>query len=461
MHNPLNSVALGSLQYARRPASHRRWLAELVALLAFPTISSLPQHRSDIAAAAHWLAAHLGRLGMQRAQVLPGLGQGAPSVYAEWLHAPGKPTLLLYGHFDVQPPGELGAWRRPPFRAATIGQRLYARGASDDKGQLFIHLKALECYLSTTGRLPLNIKVWLEGEEEIGSPHLAAFLDRQADLLRADAVLISDTEMPRLGQPAIITGLRGNVSLELELRGPPRDLHSGRYGGAVPNPIQALGVIIAGLHTSQGRAAIPGFYSGVRELAPEARRALAAAGPTDAQFLETLRLPAGWGEPGYTLFERTAIRPTLNITQIVAGTPGVIPSRAMAQINVRLVPDQVPAEVVELVRHRIAALTPPSVCAILRVRAASAPVIIPTDHPIVGAAQRAVEVIWEQPPLLMRSGGSIPLVGQFQSRLGVPVVLLGFGLPDDHIHGANESLYLPNFFRGVETVIRLCAEYAQ
>jgi acetylornithine deacetylase/succinyl-diaminopimelate desuccinylase-like protein len=251
------------------------------------------------------------------------------------------------------------------------------------------------------------------------------------------------------------------VSLELELRGPPRDLHSGRYGGAVPNPIQALGVIIAGLQTSQGRAAVPGFYTSVRDLAPEARRALAAAGPTDAQFLDALRLPAGWGEPGYTLFERTAIRPTLNVTQIAAGNPGVIPSRATAQINVRLVPDQVPAEVVELVRRRIAALTPPSVRAVLRVQGASAPVIIPIDRPVIGAAQRAVEVIWKQPALLTRSGGSIPLVGQFQIRLGVPVVLLGFGLPEDHIHGANESLYLPNFFRGVETVIRLFAEYAR
>ena len=461
MHNPLNSVAVGSLQHARRPSNRRRWLAELAVLLAFPTISSLPPHRGDIAAAARWLAAHLGRMGMQRARVLPGLGRGAPSVYAEWLGAPGKPTLLLYGHFDVQPPGALSEWRTPPFRAVVAGQRLYARGASDDKGQLFIHLKAIECYLATIGRLPLNIKVWLEGEEEIGSPHLSAFLGHEAGRLHADAVLISDTEMPWPGQPAIITGLRGNVSLELELRGSPRDLHSGRYGGATPNPIHALGTIIAGLHARQDRVAIPGFYTSVRELAREARRALGATGPTDEHFLDALRLPAGCGEPGYTLFERTTIRPALNVTQIVAGNPGVIPGRATAQINVRLVPDQEPATIVELVRRRIAELTPPSARAVLRVRGASAPVIIPTDHPIIGAAQRAVEVIWEQPPLMTRSGGSIPLVGQFRLRLGVPVVLLGFGLPDDHIHAANESLYLPNFFRGVETVIRLFAEYAR
>jgi len=240
-----------------RTARQTRWIAELGQLLAFPTVSAQPQRRPDISRAAGWLARHMHGLGLHNVCVLPGPHAAVPSVYADWLGAPGKPTLLLYGHYDVQPAEPLGAWRTPPFQATIAADYLYARGASDDKGQLFIHLKALESLLMTTGRLPVNVKVWLEGEEEIGSPNLAAFLDRELVRLRADAILVSDTEMPAAGRPALVYGLRGNLALELEVRGPARELHSGRYGGAAPNPLQALCELIASLHDRHGRVRRP------------------------------------------------------------------------------------------------------------------------------------------------------------------------------------------------------------
>jgi len=447
-------------------ACRARWLAELDELLAFPTVSAQPRHRGDIEAAARWLARHLDAIGRRRAAVLPGPNGGAPSVYADWLGAPGKPTLLLYGHYDVQPAEPLAEWRTPPFRATVLGKHLYARGASDDKGQLFIHLKALESLLTTTGRLPLNVKVWLEGEEEIGSPNLAVFLDRELSRLRADAVLVSDTEMPAPGRPAIVYGLRGNLSLELEVRAPMRELHSGRYGGAVLNPLQALCELIAGLHDRHGRVTIPGFYHHVRPVAPDERQRLRRDSPSDERFLTSLGVRHGWGEEGYTARERATIRPALIVEGLTGGYTGpsgkaVIPDRALARLGARLVPDQDPAEIAQLLRRHLVSVTPPAVRARLTVTGGSRPVLIPRRHAAMAAASRAVEHVWGAPPVFMRSGGSIAVVEQLRRRLGAPIVLLGFGLPDDAIHAPNERIHLPTLFRGVDTVAAFLREYGE
>lgn len=453
------------LRYCSRSEQRSIWLSQLSDLIAFPTISALPQHRKDITACAHWLARHLADIGLHHAQVLPGIRGGAPSVYADWLLAPGKPTLLLYGHYDVQPVDPVDAWRSPPFTATVIGDHLFARGASDDKGQFFIHLKAVESYLRTTGRLPLNIKIWLEGEEEINSPTLSAFLDRDAKRLQANAVLVSDTEMLGRGRPSIIYGLRGNLTCELEVRGARHDLHSGRYGGAVLNPLQALSEMIAGLHDRTGTVAIPRFYQRVKDLPPTERQSLRCACKRDKQILADLDLPTGWGEPGYTLFERMTIRPALTINGLAGGYTGagaksVIPSRGIARFSIRLVPNQEPTEIAQLLQRHLASLCHPAVRSQLRVTGGSRPVLLPKHSPVMQAAVRAVQQVWGVSPVFTRSGGSIPLVEQLYRRLHVPIVLLGFGLPDDDIHAPNEKMSVSNFFRGIETVIRFFAEYA-
>jgi acetylornithine deacetylase/succinyl-diaminopimelate desuccinylase-like protein len=362
------------IHYGQQTAQRSRWLSQLAELIAFPTISALPQHRKDIKACAQWLARHLAEIGLQHVQILPGAKGGHPSVYADWLHAPGKPTLLLYGHYDVQPVDPLREWRTPPFTATIVGDNLYARGASDDKGQLFIHLKAVESYLRTSKALPINIKIWLEGEEEIGSPHLTQFLKQHSKRLQADAVLVSDTEMLGKGRPSIIYGLRGNLNCELEVSGAKHDLHSGRYGGAVLNPLQAL---------------------------------------SDAKF------------------------------------------------SFRLVPDRDPIEIARLLQQQIAATSHPAVRTKLQITGSSRPVILPKRSPVTLAAIRAVEKTWGKPPAFTRSGGSIPLVEQLHRRLGIPIVLLGFGLPDDDIHAPNEKMSLSNLFQGIATVIQFLAEYAR
>ena len=451
------------LTYSRQSSRRDDWRDELGELLAFPTISAQPQHRRDIEAAAHWLKGHLARLGLHHVQVLPGPSGGAPSVYADWLLAPGQPTLLLYGHYDVQPVDPLREWHTPPFRATRIGQNLFARGASDDKGQFFIHLKAVESYLATVGTLPINVKVWLEGEEEINSPNLAAFLDHEEVRLQADAVLVSDTEMPGYGRPSIIYGLRGNLAFELEVGGPRHDLHSGRYGGAVLNPLQALCEIIARLHDHTGRVTIPGFYRRVHEISPAERQKLRCCAPSETEILTDLDLPMGWGEAGYSLFERMTIRPALTVNGLIGGYTGpgnksVIPAQGRARLSMRLVPEQEPGEIVRLLQRHIAAIKPAAVYTKLKITGGSPPVIIPRRHPILSAATHAIYQVWGVPPVFTRSGGTIPLVAQLQRRFKVPIILLGFGLPDDDIHAPNEKISLPNFFRGIETIIRFLEE---
>jgi acetylornithine deacetylase/succinyl-diaminopimelate desuccinylase-like protein len=453
-----------ALSYAGDVAHRRRWLAELRRLLSFPSISASAGHRPDLEATANWLCAHLARIGLEGVRLLAAPG-APPSVYAEWLHASGKPTLLLYGHYDVQPVDPLSAWHSPPFRPTIVGQSVVARGASDDKGQFFAHLKGIESYLAGTGRLPLNIKLWLEGEEEIGSPHVESFLDRHAERLRADAVLVSDTQMLGRGRPSLTYGLRGIVTVDLDVSGPAHDLHAGLYGGAVLNPLQALCQIVAGLHDRDGRVMISGFYDRVRPPAPAERAALRKSGPDDRTLLRRVGAPAAWGEAGYSTFERMTLRPALTINGLTGGYDGpgsksVIPRLARARLSLRLVPDQDPAEAATRLRRRIAALTPAGVRSRLTVAATVPPVLVPRRHPAMTAAARAIQATWGRPPAFTRSGGSIPAVGALQRCFGSPIVLLGLGLPDDRQHAPNEKLDLPTFFKGVEAVIRLLAEYA-
>lgn len=458
-------TTLNPLRYSQQIEQRSRWLSQFSELIAFPTISAIPQHRTDIKACAAWLARHLAEIGLHHAQVIPGINGGLPGVYADWLMTPSKPTLLLYGHYDVQPVDPIREWRSPPFKATLIRDNLFARGASDDKGQFFIHLKAIESYLRTTGKLPLNLKVWLEGEEEINSPNLAQFLDREANRLQANAVLISDTEMFGRDKPSIIYGLRGNLNCQLDVRGPKHDLHSGRYGGAVLNPLQALSDIVSGLHDRTGKVAIPGFYESVKSPDPSERQSPRCACKRDRQLLADLDLAIDWGEPGYTISERITLRPALTINGLAGGytgpgTKSIIPSRGTARFSIRLVPDQDPAEIARLLNQHVQFLTHPAVQSRLKITGGSRPIVLPKQSLVMQAASRAIVQTWGVAPVLTRSGGSIPLVEQLHRRFRVPIVLMGFGLPDDDIHAPNEKMSLSNFFRGVETVIRFFAEYA-
>jgi acetylornithine deacetylase/succinyl-diaminopimelate desuccinylase-like protein len=447
------------LSYVRGRRS--RFVAELKDFIRFPTVSSQPQHRDDVKRCARWLAANLQSVGLDRVQIFP--TPRHPIVYAEWLRAPGKPTVLIYGHYDVQPAEPFAEWRTPPFEPTVVGDDLFARGACDDKGQMFAHVKAIETCLKTQGRLPVNVKCLFEGEEEIGSPNLKPFVERNRRRLAADVAVMSDTRMLAADQPALTYALRGGLSFELEVAGQQSDLHSGNFGGAAHNPLQALCEIIAKLHDADRRIAIPGFYDRVRRWGGAEREFMAANGPSDQQILRDAKAELGWGESGYSLYERTTIRPSLSVTGVTGGYQGegvkaVIPSRATAKLNFRLVPDQDPAEIERLFRSHIARVTPPTVRTTVRRFLAARPALIDRRHPVMRAAARAYEHGFGASPVFLRSGGTIPIVNHFQELLGAPTALMGFALPDDRIHAPNEKFHLPNFYRGIATCIRFLAE---
>lgn len=451
------SASIPQLDEAKR----RRFVAELKEFVRIPSVSAQPRHAADVRRCAAWLARHLEHVGLEHARVIE--TPRHPIVYADWLHAPGRPTVLVYGHYDVQPPDPLAEWRTPPFEPTVRGSNLYGRGACDDKGQLFAHVKALELYLRTAGRLPVNVKCLFEGEEEIGSPNLKPFIARHARALAADAVVISDTRMLGPDRPAITYALRGSLSLELEIRGAQHDLHSGNFGGALHNPLQALCAIICRLHDRRGRVLVPGFYDRVRRWDAAERGYMARVGPTDTEILRNAGVESGWGECGFTLYERTTIRPALNVTGIGGGYQGqggksIVPARAVAKIDIRLVPDQEPSEIEHLFREHVRRLTPVgvsvNVCTFFRTR----PALIDRTHNAMRAAVTAAREGFGVPPVFVRSGGSISVVNEFQKALGVPVVLLGFALPDDRIHAPNEKFHLPNFFKGIRTCVRFLHE---
>jgi acetylornithine deacetylase/succinyl-diaminopimelate desuccinylase-like protein len=443
-----------ALEYARahEPAAVR----ELAEFIRFPTVSSQPAHEDDIRRCAAWLAARLRKAGLDSVRVLP--TSRHPVVYAEWTRRPGAPTVLIYGHYDVQPADPLSEWRSPPFAPEIRGGDLFGRGACDDKGQLFVHVKSLEALLRSEGALPVNVKCLFEGAEEIGSPGLERFLDRNRGALRCDAALISDTKMLGKDRPALSCSQRGTLALELEVSGPKQDLHSGNFGGAVHNPLQALCEMLARLHDRRGRIAIPGIYAQVRRFSPAARAAIRRAGPPDRSLLREARVARGWGEAGYSLYERTTIRPAFTLNGISGGYAGagvkaVIPARAVAKLGIRLAADQDPREVEACFRRHIARITPPAVRSRVRTISRASPAVIDSGHPAMRAAALAFEKGFGRAPVLTRSGGTIPAVSLFRKLLGIPTVLMGFALPDSSIHAPNERFHLPNFRRGIASSI--------
>lgn len=431
-----------------------RYLAELKELLAIPSVSTNPQNTPDVERCAQWVADHMRHIGLQNVQVMP--TPGHPVVYGDWLNAPGKPTVLLYGHYDVQPPEPLELWTSPPFEATIRGDNLYARGSADDKGQVFIHLKSIEAYLKNTGSLPVNIKLLIEGEEEIGSEHLVPFVKEHKDMLKADLVLISDSAMFARGVPSICYGLRGLAYMQVDLVGPNKDLHSGSFGGTVHNPIQALAEIIAQLHDKNGRVAIPGFYKDVRPLTKKERDSFRKLPWSDKKYAADLGVKQLYGERGYTTLERVWARPTLECNGIWGGFTGegaktVLPSKASAKISMRLVPDQKAEKIARLFEKHIKKIAPKTVSVTVRYLHGGEPAITPIDSPGVQAAVAALEKGFGKKPLYQREGGSIPIVVQFKEVLGLDTVLLGFGLPDENAHAPDEFINLDNFFGGMRT----------
>lgn len=444
------------LQYAND--NRQAHLAELIGFLRIPSVSTQAARDEDTAAAADWLARAMTNAGLENVRVITTARH--PIVYADWLHAGvDAPTVLVYGHYDVQPAEPLELWETPPFEPSIREDYLYARGSSDDKGQVYIHVKAVEAYLRTEGRLPVNIKFIVEGEEEIGSHNLHQFIPANRDLLAADSALISDTAILSPTQPALVYGLRGNCHVQLDIIGPARDLHSGSYGGGINNPLNVLGHLLAQLKDERGHIMIPGFYDRVRPLTLEERELLAHFPLDEAAWLRETGAPEIWGEPEYTLVERISARPTLDVTgmyggYIGEGTKTVLPSRAHAKISMRIVPDQEPAEILRLFEEFVRSVLPPSVTANFHLSGGARAALVDRDTAPMRAAAAAYEAAFERPPVFMREGGSIPVVNQFESDLGLPTVLMGFGLPGDRIHSPNERFYLPNYFKGIETSIR-------
>ena len=442
-------------------SSKDRYISELRDLLAIPSISTNPENSGDVRRCAVWMADHMKTIGLENVEIFPTAGH--PVVYGDWLKAPGKPTVLLYGHYDVQPPEPLDLWTSPPFEATIRDGNLFARGAADDKGQVFIHLKSLEAYLHNRGALPVNVKLIIEGEEEIGSDNLETFVREKKELLESDLVLISDSSMFAKGVPSICYGLRGLAYMQIDLTGPNKDLHSGSFGGTVHNPIQALSEIIAQLHDKNGKVAIPGFYAGVLPLTKKERVAYGKLPWSDRKYAKELGVEKLYGEKGFTTLERVWARPTLECNGIWGGFTGegaktVLPSKASAKISMRLVPNQSSAKAAKLFGKHIRKIAPKTVKVTIRNLHGGEPAITPIDSPGVQAAVSALEKGFGKKPLYQREGGSIPIVVQFKELLGIDTVLLGFGLPDENAHAPDEFINLDNFFGGIRTSVHFLNE---
>jgi len=455
-----------ALAYARRPDVRARRAGMARRLVALPTVSSSALHHGAIDRAAGLLCRELDRIGMDRSLILR--GAGPPSVWGEWRRAPGRPVLLLYGHFDVPPPGPPAGWSQPPFGGVVSGGRIHGRGSSDNKGPLLAQLAGLENWLATTGRLPVNVRVWLEAEEEAGSPHLGRLLDRCGQLIRADGLAVSDsTRLAGDDRPSLITGLRGLVDLRLRVAGPGRALHSGQLGGEVPDSALLLARMVASLWDSRGRIAVPGFYGQARSPAPEERARLASGRPGPESLAEAASVQAAelLGECGWEPGERSTLRPSLTVTGLSAGSTGpgatnAITTSATARINIRLVPDQRPAYVVALVTRHLRTVVPPRAKYRLEVLAAADPVLVPDDHPLVSAAGRALQATWGKPPAYLRSGGTIPVVAELRRRFGMPAALWGLSRAGDRIHSGDESFALEDLHHGSEVTTRFLHELA-
>ena len=440
-----------------------RFLEELKALLRIPSISTLPEHKGDCRRAAESVAAELKRIGLENLRLIE--TEGHPLVYADWLRAAGKPTVLVYGHYDVQPPDPLDEWLSPPFEPTVRNGNIYARGAVDDKGQVWAQVKALESLLAG-GSLPLNVRVLFEGEEEVGGEGIARFVASKPAELAADFALVSDTEMFAPGLPTLCVGLRGMIYTELEVRGARSDLHSGMYGGAAPNPFIALAQILARLKDEDGHILIPGFYDDIIPPSPEELAAWRSL-PFDEEQYRIAEVGSRElvGEAGYSVLERTWARPTVDVHGMPGGFTGagaktVIPAKAVAKVSMRLVPGMTPAKAFQLYKGYVERIVPPGVDVEVRLIHSGDPCLIPVDNPYIKAATLALGEVWGKDTVFIRSGGSIPIVGDFDRFLGLPSVMMGFGLPDDNIHAPNEKFKLKNYELGIESVIRFLEEAA-
>jgi acetylornithine deacetylase/succinyl-diaminopimelate desuccinylase-like protein len=430
-------------------------LNELTEFLKIESVSAKSEHKPDIEKAAKWVAEKLGEAGLENIEIVP--TKMHPLVYGESLHAPGKPTVLFYGHYDVQPAEPLDLWTTPAFSPAVRDGKLFGRGTADDKGQVHIHIKALEALQKTAGKLPLNVKVIIEGEEEVGSVNLWEFVKTYKEKLKADALIVSDTSMLAKGVPSITYGLRGLNYYQMELTGAAQDLHSGVFGGAVPNPITILAETIAKLHDRNFHVTVPGFYDDVAVVSRQERRALNSLPWKEKDFRKTVGAPGLCGEKGYSIVEQLWIRPTLELNGIWGGYTGegaktVIPSKVYAKLSTRLVPNQDPAKIAKLVERHIRKLLPKSVSCKFDVLSAGKPWVAPYTHPIFQKAIHALEGGFGKKAVFIREGGSIPFVTQMHDTFKVPCVLMGFGLPDENAHAPDEHIALENYYGGIKSV---------
>lgn len=439
------------------------YLSELFELLRIPSVSADSRHKEDVRKAALYVMKKLQDAGVDKAELME--TSGHPIVYAEKIVDPAKPTVLVYGHYDVQPPDPLALWNSPPFEPTVRDGKIYARGSCDDKGQFYMHIKALEI-MAKHGQVPCNIKFMIEGEEEVGSAHLGEFVKVNKSKLKADVILISDTSLISLDQPSITVGLRGLSYMEVQVTGPNRDLHSGVYGGAIANPANVLCQMIASLHDENGKVKIPGFYDDVVELSTEERAALNRAPFSLEDYKKELGIADVRGESGYTTLERTGTRPTLDVNGIWGGYTGegaktVLPSTASAKISMRLVPNQNPDKITALFTRHFQSLAPKSVTVKVTAHHGGEAAVTPTDSRAFRAAARAFEEVWGKTPIPTRDGGSIPIVALFKKELGLDTVLMGFGLDSDALHSPNEHYGIRNFLIGIETIVAFHRNFAQ
>ncbi len=445
--------------------NEERFLEELKEFIRIPSISTLPEHEGDVQRAARFVAQSMKAAGLENIEIIATAKH--PLVYAEWLHAPGKPTVLCYGHYDVQPPDPVELWHTPPFEPTIRNGNLYARGAVDDKGQAYMHLKAIETLFALNGQLPVNLKFIVEGEEEIGGASIAKFVAENPVKLKADVALVSDTAMYAEGIPTLCIGLRGLMYTEVECLGPSRDLHSGLYGGAAPNPIFGLIELLAKAKNADGVVQIPGFYDDVEEPAPAEIASWNALPFNEAEYLkDEVGTTCLTGEPGRSVFEKTWSRPTLEVHGIAGGFTGagaktVIPANATAKVSFRLVPSQAPATVYAAWEQFVAANTPSGLRMQVRKLSAAPASVVSPDHPAIRLAAEAFKEVLGRETVFTRSGGSIPIVGDFARHLGIPTILMGLGLPDDGLHSPNEKFKVANFYLGIRTVAGFLEKYGQ
>jgi len=430
-------------------------IEQLNDFLRIPSISALSEHKNDMQLAAEWLLKSLQDAGIEN--LIIDKTDGHPVVYGDWLHAEGKPTILVYGHYDVQPVDPLELWESGPFDPEIRDNKLYARGASDDKGQVFMHVKAVEALIKETGSLPVNVKFLIEGEEEVGSPNLEKYIEENKEKLAADLIVISDTGMYGPGKPAVCYGLRGLCGIQIDVKGAKGDLHSGLYGGGVQNPLHALVEVLDSFRDKEGTIAVEGFYDNVQALSDEERAAYEALGFDEEALKNELEVPELFGEKGYTHLEQTWVRPTLELNGIFGGFSGegiktVLPAEAGAKITCRLVPDQDPDEIVEKLKAHIEKHKPVGVTVTVTEFDKGKPYITPFEHPAIQAAGRSYEKIYNVPTAYIRGGGSIPIVAAFDEILELPVVLMGFGLASENFHAPNEHFHLENFDQGLRVI---------